>query len=55
MLLGNIAIQKLKGVSVRMWNGPLDQKDPSYVVVDVVGVFEEYHIPTVSGLLVRVG
>jgi hypothetical protein len=48
MLLGNIPIEKLKGVSVRMWNGPLDKEDPSYVVVDVVGAFKEYHALTVG-------
>jgi hypothetical protein len=46
MLLGNIAIEKLEGVSVGMWNGPLDEEKPSYLFVDVVGAFEEYHVPT---------
>jgi hypothetical protein len=51
MLLGNIAIQKLEGVSVRMWNGPLDEENPSYLFMEVVGAFEEYHVLTVSGTI----
>jgi hypothetical protein len=48
---GKSLIEKLEGVSVGMWNGPLDEEKPSYLFVDVVGAFEEYHVPTVSGTI----
>jgi hypothetical protein len=54
MLLGDVLIPNLKDVSVRMWNGPLDLADPSYIDVEVIGVVEEYHLSTVCLVILNV-
>lgn len=43
MLLGDIPIRKLKDVSVKMWNAPLDKITPCFVDVEIVGMIENFH------------
>jgi hypothetical protein len=48
MLLGDIPIRKLKDLSVKFWNAPLDTIKPCYVDVEVVGMIESCHTISVS-------